>query len=179
MLKNNKKIVAICKFIFYPVTMNVSGFINILEREKVDEILFSTLKAVYRFERNEVEEFDLTYQQIYLLKILKRNSPMRISDIAEELRIQVFAATRLVDQLEKRRYIKRNRDRNDRRNILVSISRPGIEMVQKIEDHAYDLVVSNLHGYNEVEINVMIDLILNLEKILGVQNEDILQINKY
>ena len=58
-----------------------------MSRQQMEEILYRALRAIYLFERVEIERFGLNYQQMYLLKFLKRKSPFRISDIAGELQI--------------------------------------------------------------------------------------------
>ena len=73
-----------------------------LSHSRIEDLLFHALRSIYLFERAEIEQFDLNYQQMYLLKVLRRMSPLRVSDIAEELRIPVFSTTRLVNQLESK-----------------------------------------------------------------------------
>ncbi len=58
---------------------------------------------------------------------------MRVTDIADEMKIKVFSATRLVDQLEGRGLVKRGRDKNDGRIIQVSITAKGKRMAQEKE----------------------------------------------
>ena len=148
-----------------------------LNRDKVEDLLFHLLRTFYQFEQIEVSEFDLSYELIYILKMLRRNDGMRISDIAEEMKIKVFSATRLVDQLEKRELIKRKRDSVDKRNILVTITAKGKRMVKKIEDHAINLIFGNMSNYSEDEIHIIFDTIRNLDHILGVEPSKFLPVH--
>lgn len=140
-----------------------------LSRKEIEDLLFHALRTIYLFERAETEQFDLNYQQMYLLKLLKRNSPLRVSDIAEELQIPVFAATRLVKQLENKKLTIRNRDLKDRRNIYVHISPDGKEMVKRIENHIVDLSIESLGAYAEGEAALIIQVVKNLDLILGIR----------
>jgi DNA-binding MarR family transcriptional regulator len=147
----------------------VRARVDNLDRDKVEDLLFHLLRTFYQFEQIEVLEFDLSYELIYILKMLRRNDGMRISDIAEEMKIKVFTATRLADQLEKRELIKRKRDSVDKRNILVTITAKGKRIVKKIEDHAINLIFGNMGSYSEDEIHVIFNTIKNLDHILGVE----------
>jgi DNA-binding MarR family transcriptional regulator len=139
-----------------------------LTRHQMEENLYQALRAIYLFERIEIERFDLNYQQMYLLKFLKRKSPFRISEIAGELRVPAFSATRLIKELESKKMLVRNRDMKDRRNVLIRLSPAGEEMVRRIESNIIDTIISALGGYGEEELRVIIDLVNNLDLILGI-----------
>jgi MarR family transcriptional regulator, organic hydroperoxide resistance regulator len=139
-----------------------------LNKNQIEEILYHALRTIYIFERVEIEVFGLTYQQMYLLKFLKRTSPLRVSETAALLRIPVFTATRLTTQLEKMKLLVRSRDMKDRRNIFIKLSREGEEMVHRIEEHTLDMILSRMSEYNAEQIQVMVEVIKNIDVILGV-----------
>lgn len=130
---------------------------------------------VYQFERVEVAEFDLLYPQIYILKFLKRMGNLKVSQIADEMKIPVYAASRLVDQLEKKKYVKRITDKNDKRITYASLTSQGDAIVQKLEDHAFELIERGLGSFSIEEIKTIIDSVGKLDKILGIEPS---QLNK-
>lgn len=136
---------------------------------KIEELLFHALRTIYLFERAEIDHFDINYQQMYLLKFLKRKSRYRVSDIAVELRIPVFTATRLIGQLEQKSLVTKNRDMKDRRNIFVQITAAGRDLVKSIESHIIELIIYGLAGYSEEEAGLIINLVKNLDVILGLR----------
>ncbi len=142
-----------------------------MDKNQIEELLYHALRTIYLFERTEIELFGLDYQQMYLLKYLKRSDPLRVSETADELRIPVFAATRLIDQLEKKKLITRSRDVKDRRNIFIRLSPQGEDMVTRIETHTLEMILARLGGYTDAQLGVMLDLIRNIDVILGVANE--------
>ena len=144
-----------------------------LSRQHTEEILYRALRAIYLFERVEIERFGLNYQQMYLLKFLKRKSPFRISDIAGELKIPAFSATRLIKELESKKMLVRSRDMKDRRNVFIRLSPAGEEMVRRIESNIIDTIISALGDYGEDELRVIIDLVNNLDVILGVTSPQV------
>lgn len=142
----------------------------------LENLLFSLLRTFYQFERIEVSTFDLSYDMIYILKLLWRIPFLRVSDIAEEMKIKVFSATRLVDQLEKRGLVKRARNKEDLRIIEVSITAKGKRMVKKIEDHALNLITSNMDQFSPDEIKTIRKTIRKLNDIMGIEKSKYLEI---
>lgn len=133
---------------------------------EVEEILFRALRALYRFERMEVARLGLNYELIFLLKVLKRRSPMTVTEIAGEMGIPVFGATRLADQLQKRGLAGRKRRGDDRRVTLVSITKAGLAMVAEIERGAYDIIAGNVGVMSDGEARALLDSVSMLDRIL-------------
>jgi len=133
----------------------------------VEELLFRALRALYRFERYEVARFGLTYELIFLLKVLKRRSPMTVTEISGEMGIPVFGATRLADQLEKRGLAGRKRGGGDRRVTLVSATKAGLAMVAEIERGAYEIISGNVGAMSDGEVRALLDSVAVLDRILA------------
>ncbi len=138
-------------------------------RRQIEDLLFNLLRTFYQFERIEVSTFDLSYDMIYILKLLYRLPCIRVSDIAEEMKIKVFSATRLVDQLEKRKMVRRKKNKEDLRIIEVSITAKGKKMVEKIEDHALGLINARMDMFTPDEFKTIRKTIRNLNEIMGIE----------
>jgi DNA-binding MarR family transcriptional regulator len=136
---------------------------------EIEELLFHLLRSFYQFERIEVEMFSLSYELIYILKLLKRTGRLSVGVIAREMRIKVFTTTRLIDQLEKKSLVKRERADSDKRNVFAVITPAGKKIIKKIEDHAIKLILGNLSRYSEKEIGLLFGVLSNMENILGIE----------
>jgi DNA-binding MarR family transcriptional regulator len=137
-----------------------------IPRKKLDGILFKALQAVYKFQQSRVSTFGLNYEDIYLLQFIRNNSPARMGEIAEEMNIPISTATRVVDRLEKRKFLARKKDVRDRRNIIVSLEPPGESAVMEIEDHTFSLLTENLASFSGDDISSFIKTAVHLQKIL-------------
>jgi DNA-binding MarR family transcriptional regulator len=142
-----------------------------ISREEIDEVLFNSLRAVHKFELAKVAKFGLNYEAIFLLQFLRRNSPARMSEIADEMNLPVSTATRMVDRVETRGLISRKKDRKDKRIILVSLKSKGEKVVRELEDHTFDIISKNLVEFNEDKIRSFIETAEYMEKILSVSKE--------
>lgn len=142
---------------------------SVVSATRIEDLLFHALRTIYLFERAEIEQFDLNYQQMYLLKILKRKAKSRVSDLAVELRIPAFSATRLISQLEGKYLVVKSRDMKDRRNIFVQITAEGRDMLKRVESHIIALIISSLKAYSGEEAGLIMDVVRNLDGILGLR----------
>jgi MarR family transcriptional regulator, organic hydroperoxide resistance regulator len=141
--------------------------LNDIPRDRLDEILFRALQAVYKFQQSKVMAFGLDYEDIYLLQFLRNTSPARMSDIAAEMNIPVSTATRVVDRLQKKKLTSRKKDASDKRNVLVSLKPEGEAAVRRIEDQTYELLKNNLDGFSEDDIASFFKTAVHLQKILA------------
>jgi DNA-binding MarR family transcriptional regulator len=141
--------------------------LNDIPRDRLDEILFKALQAVYKFQQSKVIVFGLDYEDIYLLQFLRNSSPARMSDIAAEMNIPVSTATRVVDRLQKKKLADRKKDASDKRNVLVYLKPEGETAVRRIEDQTFELLKSNLAGFSEEDIASFFKTAVHLQKILA------------
>jgi DNA-binding MarR family transcriptional regulator len=142
------------------------NLLNDIPRNRLDEILFKALQAVYKFQQSKVSSFGLDYEDIYLLQFLRNNSPARMGDIAGEMNIPISTATRVVDRLQKRKFIARKKDERDRRNILVLLEPPGESVVRQIEDQTFKQLSENLSVFSDEDISSFFKTAVHLQKIL-------------
>lgn len=126
------------------------------------------LRSLYIFERSEVEHFGLTFQQIYLLKYLRRRSTASFTAVAAEMRMPPFGVTRLLDRLVRDRLVTRTAEKHDRRQRVIAITRKGIDLAVRIEDQALSMVLGNLARFTPVEVNAIIRVVTDLDSILGI-----------
>lgn len=139
--------------------------------QSLDEILYQALRSIYLFEREEIERFGLTYQQMFFMKLLKRRMPLRVSDAARELRVPNFAASRVVAQLASRGLVIKARDAADRRNVFLRLTAQGEEMVRAIESHVTELVGRSLAAYSTRDAAIILHAITELDYLLGLRKE--------
>jgi DNA-binding MarR family transcriptional regulator len=143
-----------------------------ITRKGLDELLFNALTAVYAFERDKVNRFELSFGQIYLLQLLRRQTPSRMSDIAYRMGMPVSTATRFVAKMERMHFLERIKDENDRRAILVSLNDKGKKAVKAVEDHSFNVLSSNLKEFSKDDIDAFMKTAKCLDKILSTRSRN-------
>lgn len=82
----------------------------------------------------ELNRGSVSYAQFFLLGYLANEDYLTMTDISKKMGHSTAAATGLVDRLEKLGYVQRLHAADDRRKVMVQISRKGIEMVTRLRN---------------------------------------------
>jgi DNA-binding MarR family transcriptional regulator len=72
------------------------------------------------------------YQLMLAVKGMPKGQRPTVGEIAERLQIQNHSVVELVDRLERRRYIERQRDNDDRRVVHLSLTPAGEAVLRKL-----------------------------------------------
>ncbi len=75
---------------------------------------------------------DVTPSQARALGVVARHEPLRLSSLAEHLRIAPRSATEVVDALEQRGVVRREADPADRRATLIRLTAEGARVRGRI-----------------------------------------------
>lgn len=103
-------------------------FVNVLYTSGYFETL-----AIQRF-----KPFGISIQQYNVLRILRGSNPkpLMLADIASRMIDKNSNATRLVEKLRIKGYVKREICNNNRRQVDISITQKGLDLLTDIEKDA-------------------------------------------
>lgn len=93
------------------------------------------LRCFLAFSEQAARAMGLEPQQHQLLLALKGLSGLRkvtIGDLAERLKIQHHSAVELVNRMSERNLVQRDRDKQDQRRVLVTLSPYGEEVLRRL-----------------------------------------------
>lgn len=86
-------------------------------------------------EEQQLERTGLSSRELYVLEHIRDDSPWRFNDFAENYRIKPSTLTGIVERLEKKGLLKRERDEKDRKAVYLRCTVQGKEIVkQHIEE---------------------------------------------
>ena len=88
----------------------------------------------------ELNKGNISYAQFFLLGYLAKEDYLTMTDISKKMGHSTAAATGLVDRLEKLGYVQRLHAAEDRRKVMVQITRKGLELVTRLRD----VIASNI-----------------------------------
>lgn len=125
------------------------------------------LTAVARMQRRRfaaaLEAYDVTPSQARALHVLFVHGVVRLSELADRLRIARRSATEVVDALEDRGLASRGPDPDDRRGIRVAMTAEGerlagvLEKARKVES---ERLVSGLSERDRAELDRILRLLV-------------------
>ena len=75
----------------------------------------------------------LSQTQIFTIMTLSEKSPCQLNELSQRLQIAAPTVTGIVDRLEKSGYVKRTRDKVDRRVVNVDLTAKGKRIARKLK----------------------------------------------
>lgn len=106
---------------------------------------------------------DITVQQFWLLRQLRREGPMRVTDLAAALGIAQNTVTAACKRLEARALITRQRTTQDERVVQVELTDVGAARVdawRAYRHEAYADLVSDLSPEEQTQLQHLLDRLL-------------------
>lgn len=123
-------------------------------------ILF-TGSWLYNLNATFLKEFDVTPEQFNVLRILRGShpKPIMLADVTCRMIDRNSNATRLVEKLRLKGLVKREICKNNRRQVDISITEKGMNLLTKIDrkSEAWQSTLKNLTKAEAQQLNRLLD----------------------
>jgi len=100
--------------------------------DKLNEIMPVLMREFARMQPAEVYKDKITLPQILILQHLNSQDPVKMTDIANFMKVTTAAATGIINRLVNSGYVLRVLDEKDRRVIKVKITPKGLLLMKKL-----------------------------------------------
>jgi len=127
-------------------------------------------KAIQDYSHEVSGKFGITGPQLWALKTLFQNESLSLTDLSERMYLHPSTITGVIDRLEKKGYVKRNRDKVDRRVIYVQLTDEGKRLAKRAPNPAQGKMIYGLKGLKKGELNLIYDSVQKLVGIMEAQN---------
>jgi DNA-binding MarR family transcriptional regulator len=123
--------------------------------------ILRTADYLGRFCSPVFHQHGITSQQYNVLRILRGAGlgGLPTLDIAARMIEQAPGITRLLDRLERKKLVRRERPSDNRRQVLCYITKPGLDLLQELDAPVRNRVNEALHRLDESEIEELIRLL--------------------
>lgn len=141
--------------------------------EQIPEVIDNLrriFQAVGEYSRSAERETELTGPQLWALKILSRQAPLRVSELARQMYLRPATVVGILDRLEVKGLVTRTRSQQDRRAVDVELTGGGKDLVAKAPEVAQIMLVNGLSALAEEEFGVVVDGMRQMVKILGAEH---------
>ncbi len=104
-------------------------------RQEAVVSILRTTEYLRRFCSSVFDKEAITSQQYNVLRILRGAGPQGLPtlDIAERMIEQTPGITRLLDRLETKKFVRRERPSNNRRQVLCYITERGLNILRRLD----------------------------------------------
>ncbi len=103
------------------------------------EALRRIARALDVHSRKLYREYSLTSPQMLCLHTLKREGMQILSALAARLHLGVSTTNGIIDRLEAKGLVRRNRSREDQRKVLITITLDGEELLDRVPELMRDI----------------------------------------
>lgn len=93
--------------------------------------LYACAKEIVRRYKPYLDELDLTYTQYITMLVLWEKSKMNVKELGDCLYLDSGTLTPVLKKLEAKKYITRERSKEDERNLMITITPKGKKLREK------------------------------------------------
>jgi DNA-binding MarR family transcriptional regulator len=127
-------------------------------------------KAIQDYSHEVSDKFGITGPQLWVLKTIFQNENLSLSDLSKRMYLHPSTITGLMDRLEKKGYVARNRDQVDRRVISVQLTPKGKSLIRKAPNPVQGKMIYGLRNLNREELDSIYHSFQKLVEIMESQN---------
>ncbi|MEJ2193852.1 MAG: MarR family transcriptional regulator [Ignavibacteriaceae bacterium] len=138
---------------------------NVSIRKDVEEFHNSIIGLIKKYQfrdRNEVTSFGISVSQCYVLETLYFQKALTMKKLAEQMHLTISTITRIVDQLERKKFIERKQDDKDLRIRRITLTPKGEKIFLKSWANVFESereIFENIKpGHRKVLLSLLKDL---------------------
>ena len=103
--------------------------------------------------------------------LINQSGSVTAGQLSELTGLTTGSTTALIDRLEKHGYVKRDKDPNDRRHVIIKPIQQSKESNNSIFRSLSSSIADLCYHYNEQELNLILDFITNMDSIMLKETE--------
>ncbi len=121
------------------------------------------MRDAFRQHQNDIrQKYRISANEMEIILYIHDFGPQRMKSIGEKFKIKFSTLTSLVDKIERLGLVKRMNSKEDRRSILVTITKKGSRMLEEYNDQI-TLIASKIKSITQTE--TLPDLVETLHKV--------------
>lgn len=117
----------------------MSEFDNFKVGKQVSFPLYACSKEVIKKYKPFLDKADLTYTQYITMMVLWEREEINVKELGSLLYLDSGTLTPVLKKLEAKKYIIRKRSTKDERNLVLKITKKGLELREKVKDYPEEL----------------------------------------
>jgi len=153
--------------IFESQTKGVENRMKSLNSNKrvLNELLVTIFNDILEIEQTALQQGvlnDLSVTEIHTIEAIGMYKARTMTEVANDLNITVGTLTTAITKLVKKDYVERTRGEEDRRSVMIDLTRKGKLAYRVHEKFHQDMINETINGLTDEEEEVLIG---SLEKV--------------
>jgi len=109
--------------------------------------------------------------EFFMLRHVADAGPARISALAQGLALDQSTVSNVVNSLEEKGLVEKNKDPDDRRVTLVSVTREGRMILEQVADHRSEQMRQTLGQLPEEDLAGLVRIFAKLRRIMETERQ--------
>ncbi len=152
--------------------------------ERIDEVLIAlrrVIRATDLYSKHLAKTTGLTAPQILLLQSLRDKGQVTIGELAQEVSLSQATVTTILDRLEKRGFIYRERSKEDRRKVHAYLTDAGLEIMKTaptpLQEH-FSRQFADLQDWEQMQIITSLQRVAHMMDAQHIDASPVLDVGK-
>ena len=133
----------------------------------LNDVLVNLFRDIMELEEQAIitqEYQDITNNDMHVIEALGVKEPKHMSTIAKQLSVTVGTLTIAMNSLVKKGYVIRERGKEDRRVVYISLSEKGLRAYRHHEEFHRQMIEAVLENLTEDETESLVKALAKLER---------------
>jgi len=123
-------------------------------------------KAIHVYSQEVSQQFGITGPQLWTLKALSANGSLPLGQLSKMMYLHPSTITGVVDRLEKKGYVVRDRVHEDRRVVMVQLTPNGRKVIRRAPSPIQGKMIYGLRKLKREDLNFIYHSVERLVKML-------------
>lgn len=128
------------------------------------------VKAIQDYSHQVSSEFGITGPQLWAMKTIFQHGSLPLGELSKKMYLHPSTISGVVDRLESKGYVVRDRNHKDRRVVTVRLTPAGDALVRKAPSPAQGKMIHGLRNLEEDELYAIYNAVQKLVEIMEAQN---------
>ena len=126
-------------------------------------------RAVDLYSQSLVKKIGLTGPQLFIIKELSLNENITPGTLAKYMSISQATITSMIDRLETKGYVKRQRDGKDRRKVKIVLLEPGKEVLRSNPSLLQEDFIRRFEGLKPWEQTLILSSLQRVSELMQAE----------
>ena len=127
-------------------------------------------KTIQDYSHQVSSGFGVTGPQLWALKTISQEGSLTLGELSKKMYLHPSTISGVIDRLENKGYVTRDRSLHDRRVVNVCLTPAGESLVKKAPNPAQGKMIHGLSKLSEDELSAIYHSIEKLVEIMEVRN---------
>ena len=134
------------------------------------QALRRVFKAIQDYSQDVSDKFGVTGPQLWALKTIAQDGSLPLGELSKKMYLHPSTISGVIDRLEDKGYVVRDRATGDRRVINVQLTLKGKRLVRKAPNPVQGRMLYGLRKLKKEELDLIYQSVQKLVEIMEAQN---------